>query len=103
MWPSVPQQVEPKPSANRETTLYGPVSPEFSLDPDVRYWPLADIPEQAINVRFRTIADEVGYWPGTVCPLMTQSGHQALRGNTKSRVGCGNSIAILRQRYIVAQ
>jgi hypothetical protein len=34
---------------------------------------------------------------------VTQSGHQALRGNTKSRVGCGNSIAILLQRYIVAQ
>jgi hypothetical protein len=50
MRPSVPQQVEPKPSANRETTLYGLVSPEFSLDADVRYWHLADIPEPAINV-----------------------------------------------------
>jgi hypothetical protein len=27
------------------------------------------------NVRFRTIADIAGFWPGTVCPLMTQSGH----------------------------
>jgi hypothetical protein len=37
MRPSVPQQVEPKPSANRETTLCGLVSPEFSLDADARY------------------------------------------------------------------
>jgi hypothetical protein len=30
--------------------------------------------------------------------LLTQSGHRVLRGDTKSRVGCGNSITILRQR-----
>jgi hypothetical protein len=28
-------------------------------------------------VRFWTIADKRGFWPGTVCPLMTQSGHAA--------------------------
>ena len=26
------------------------------------------------HVRFRTMADIAGFWPGTVCPLMTQSG-----------------------------
>ena len=26
-------------------------------------------------VRFRTKADKVRFWPGTVCPLLTQSGH----------------------------
>jgi hypothetical protein len=29
------------------------------------------------NVRFRTIADKAEYWPVTVCPLVTQSGHAA--------------------------
>ena len=28
------------------------------------------------DVRFWTIADKVEFWPGTACPLMTQSGHR---------------------------
>ena len=29
-------------------------------------------------VRFWTIADKVGFWPETACPLMAQSGHDVL-------------------------
>jgi hypothetical protein len=32
----------------------------------------------ALNGRFWAIADKSGFWPGTVCPLMTQSGHERL-------------------------
>jgi hypothetical protein len=32
-------------------------------------------PPHQTNVRFRGIADIAGFWPGTVCPLTTQSGH----------------------------
>jgi hypothetical protein len=40
-----------------------------------RYWHLADNPVASAFVRFWTKADKVGFWPATVCPLMTQSGH----------------------------
>jgi ABC-type branched-subunit amino acid transport system substrate-binding protein len=36
-------------------------------------------------VRFRTIADIAGFWPGAVCPLMTQSGHWPFQNASLSR------------------
>jgi hypothetical protein len=62
---------------------------------DVRFWHLADIPTAPVFVRFWTIADKVGFRPGTVCPLMTPSGHS---------VGLGSN-SILLQVYgkLVAQ
>jgi hypothetical protein len=38
---------------------------------DVRFWHLADNPIAPTFVRYWTKADKVGFWPGTVCPLMT--------------------------------
>jgi hypothetical protein len=40
---------------------------------DVRYWHKADNSPAPAFVRFWTTADIVGFWPGTVCPLMTDS------------------------------
>jgi hypothetical protein len=45
------------------------------IQTNVRYWHLADTPVVPAFVRFWTIADKGGVWPGTVFPLMTQSGH----------------------------
>jgi len=40
----------------------------------VCFWHLADIPTTAAFVRFWGTADNGGFWPAMVCPLMTQSG-----------------------------
>jgi predicted DNA-binding ribbon-helix-helix protein len=42
---------------------------------DVAYWHLADIPAAPAFVRFWTKADKGGFWPVTVCPLMTHKRH----------------------------
>jgi hypothetical protein len=44
----------------------------------VCFWHKADNRCAAKFVRFWTIADKGGFWPATVCPLMTQSGHLLL-------------------------
>jgi len=41
---------------------------------DVAFWHLADNPVAHTFVRFWTKADNGGFWPAMVCPLMTQSG-----------------------------
>ena len=46
---------------------------------DVRSWHPADNPTAPAFVRYWTKADIAGFWPGTVCPLLTQSGHSAYR------------------------
>jgi integrase len=40
---------------------------------DVRLWHLADNPVAPAVVRFWTKADKRGFWPATVCPLLTQT------------------------------
>jgi hypothetical protein len=47
---------------------------------DVGYWHLADIPAVPAFVRYWTKADNGGFLPAMVCPLMTQSGHSDLIG-----------------------
>ena len=42
---------------------------------DVRSWHLADNPVALAFVRFWTKADKSGFWPKTVCLLMTQQRH----------------------------
>jgi hypothetical protein len=42
---------------------------------NVRFWHLASFAATHHFVRFWTTADKVGFWPGTVYPQMTQSGH----------------------------
>jgi hypothetical protein len=44
---------------------------------NVAYWHLADIPTAAAFVRYWTKAEKGGFRPGTVCLLLTQSGHSA--------------------------
>ena len=43
---------------------------------DVRFWHIADNAAHAL-VRFWTKADKVGFRPGTVCQLLTQSGQES--------------------------
>ena len=38
----------------------------------VRFWHKADKTAASAFVRFWTITDKGGFWPGTVCPLVTQ-------------------------------
>ena len=38
---------------------------------------VADIAAAPAYARFRTIADKAEFWPGTVCPIMSQGGHSA--------------------------
>jgi hypothetical protein len=45
---------------------------------NVRYWHLADNPAAPEFVRYWTKADNGRFCPGTVGPLMTQSGHPAV-------------------------
>jgi hypothetical protein len=50
----------------------------------IRYWQKAHNPAVLAGVRYWTKADNAGFWPGMVCPLMTQSGH-------RQRPECGAS------------
>jgi hypothetical protein len=47
---------------------------------DVAYWHLANNPVAPAFVRYWTKADKAEFSPGSVCPLVTQSGHQDWRG-----------------------
>src|SRR4029434_7821973 len=42
----------------------------------VHTWHLADKATAPTFVRYWTKVDKVEFWPETVCPLMTQSGHR---------------------------
>jgi hypothetical protein len=48
-------------------------------------------------VRFWTIADKVGLWPGAPCPLMTQSGHcdNSGRATFRTRVHLAMSALVI--------
>jgi len=55
----------------------------FYFKPSVRnvaYWHLTDNRTVRAFVRYWTKADNGGFWPAIVCPLMTQSGHQVRNG-----------------------
>jgi hypothetical protein len=41
----------------------------------VCFWHKADNPTVPAFVCYWTKADKGGFWPGEVCPLLTQSGH----------------------------
>jgi hypothetical protein len=47
----------------------------------VRFWHLADKATAPTFVRYWTKVDKVEFWPETVCPLMTQSGHRPVASN----------------------
>ena len=49
----------------------------WGLRLDDRYWHLADNPAAPAFVRFWGTADNGGFWPAMVCPLVTQSGHSS--------------------------
>jgi hypothetical protein len=61
--------------ARNNMSAFGGKADSATASRDVRYWHLTDSPTAPTFVRFRTIADKVGFSPGAVCPLMTQSGH----------------------------
>jgi hypothetical protein len=43
---------------------------------DARFWHLADNPTAPAFVRYWTKADNRGFWPATVCTLLTQLRHR---------------------------
>jgi len=50
----------------------------------------ADLPPHPLIGRFWTKADKGGFWPGMVCPLMTQSGQMKVLSTLEcERLGWG--------------
>ena len=77
------------PKAPVAPPMFPPKAPDFLFWPpqlaasfisnqmcDVAYWHVTDKPAAPGLVRFRTTADDDGFWPAMVCPLMTRSGHK---------------------------